>query len=54
MHPLLTHSRTRALFLMALVGLLLLAPSLVGIKYVVAKMLPFDNKSEFQAMVNAP
>ncbi|MBI2501670.1 MAG: efflux RND transporter permease subunit [Candidatus Latescibacteria bacterium] len=54
MNPLLTQSRTRALFLSALIGLLLLALSLVGIKYVVVKMLPFDNKSEFQVMVNAP
>jgi multidrug efflux pump subunit AcrB len=54
MNPLLHHSRARALFLTALVGLLLLALSLVGIKFAVVKMLPFDNKSEFQVMVNAP
>ncbi|MCC7265521.1 MAG: efflux RND transporter permease subunit [Candidatus Latescibacteria bacterium] len=54
MNPLLRQSRTRALFLTALVGLLLLALSLVAIKFVVVKMLPFDNKSEFQVMVNTP
>ena len=54
MNPLLNRFRARALFLFSIVGLLLLALSLVAIKFVVVKMLPFDNKSEFQVMVNAP
>ena len=37
-----------------MVVLLLAAMALVGIKFVTVKMLPFDNKSEFQVMINAP
>ncbi|HEU4483899.1 MAG TPA: efflux RND transporter permease subunit [Povalibacter sp.] len=33
---------------------ILLAVSFVGLKWVVMKMLPFDNKSEFQVIVNLP
>jgi len=33
---------------------ILLAVSLVGVKWVVLKMLPFDNKSEFQVVVDMP
>ncbi len=33
---------------------ILAAVSLVGLKWVVLKMLPFDNKSEFQVVVNMP
>jgi len=38
------------LTLLAILG----AVSLVGLKWVVLKMLPFDNKSEFQVIVNMP
>ncbi|TAL88228.1 MAG: efflux RND transporter permease subunit [Candidimonas sp.] len=34
--------------------LVLLAVGLVGVKAVILKMLPFDNKSEFQVMLNMP
>ena len=44
----------RRLLLMAILGLLLLSVSLAGIKLVVLKMLPFDNKSEFQVIVDMP
>lgn len=54
MTPLLHNVRTRALFLVGIVGLLLMAMALVGIRFVVVKMLPFDNKSEFQVIVNMP
>ncbi len=54
MGPLLSSGWTRAAFLCGMVVLLLAAMSLVGVKYVVVKMLPFDNKSEFQVMINAP
>ena len=54
MQPLLRRAKTRALFLFGMVVLLLGAMALVGVKFVVVKMLPFDNKSEFQVMVNAP
>ena len=54
MEPLLRHTGTRWLFLTGMVVLLLAAMALVGIKFVTVKMLPFDNKSEFQVMINAP
>ena len=41
-------------FLGGIVGLLLLAMLLLPFKLVVVKMLPFDNKSEFQVIVDAP
>jgi len=44
----------RRKLLMAILGLLLLSVSLAGIKLVVLKMLPFDNKSEFQVIVDMP
>ena len=40
--------------LLVVMLLLLLSVSLVGIKLVVLKMLPFDNKSEFQVIVDMP
>jgi multidrug efflux pump subunit AcrB len=36
------------------IGLVVLAVALVGIKAVILKMLPFDNKSEFQVVVDMP
>jgi multidrug efflux pump subunit AcrB len=54
MVPLLGRARTRRVFLASMVGLLLMALALVGLKWVVVKMLPFDNKSEFQVVVDAP
>ncbi|MDP6778662.1 MAG: efflux RND transporter permease subunit, partial [Candidatus Latescibacteria bacterium] len=54
MDPLITSGRSRSIFLVVTVGLLVMAMALVGIKFVVVKMLPFDNKSEFQVMVNMP
>ena len=54
MRPLITNGKIRLFFLAGMVGLLLLAMALVGIKFVVVKMLPFDNKSEFQVVVNLP
>ena len=54
MMPLLTNGRRRGLFL-GLVGLLLLGScSLVYFKLVRVKMLPFDNKSELQVIVDMP
>ena len=44
----------RWFLLMGILVLLLLSVSLVGIKSVVLKMLPFDNKSEFQVVVDMP
>lgn len=54
MEPLLLRARWRWLFLAAIVTLLLGALALVGIGWVKVKMLPFDNKSEFQIILNMP
>ncbi len=54
MGPLIAHGSWRTLFLVATVGLLLAAMALVGLRLVVFKMLPFDNKSEFQILVDLP
>ncbi len=52
MDPLLDHARWRWAFLVGIVALLLGAVSLVGLGAVKVKMLPFDNKSEFQIILN--
>ncbi len=44
----------RRKLLLAIMVLLLLSVSLAGMKLVVLKMLPFDNKSEFQVIVDMP
>jgi multidrug efflux pump subunit AcrB len=54
MGPLIAHPRRRYVFLAGVTGLLLVAMALVGIGWVKAKMLPFDNKSEFQIILNMP
>jgi multidrug efflux pump subunit AcrB len=54
MDPLVAHARRCWLFLGGMVVLLLLACSLVAFKLVKVKMLPFDNKSEFQVIVDMP
>ena len=54
MGPLLDRSRVRWLFLGGIVLLLLAAIGLVGLGKVQVKMLPFDNKSEFQIILNTP
>jgi multidrug efflux pump subunit AcrB len=54
MTPLLANAPTRRVFLAAVVGLLLLAGALVPLKAVRVKMLPFDNKSEFQVIIDMP
>ncbi len=54
MEPLLDRARWRWIFLATIVGLLLAAMGLVGIGAVEVKMLPFDNKSEFQVVINTP
>jgi multidrug efflux pump subunit AcrB len=52
--PLLDQARARWLFLGGIVGLLLAAVLLVPFGAVEVKMLPFDNKSEFQVSVKMP
>ena len=54
MGPLIASGRMRAAFLAGVALLLLAAMALVPLKLVTVKMLPFDNKSEFQVMVDLP
>ena len=54
MEPLITNSRRRMIFLVGIVVLLLAACTLVPLKLVHVKMLPFDNKSEFQVIIDMP
>ncbi|HZF73235.1 MAG TPA: efflux RND transporter permease subunit, partial [Gemmatimonadaceae bacterium] len=54
MGPLLARPRRRWIFLGVITGLLFTAAALVGLGWVKVKMLPFDNKSEFQIILNMP
>ncbi|MGA7523765.1 MAG: efflux RND transporter permease subunit [Acidobacteriaceae bacterium] len=54
MHHLIDSARNRWMFLGVVVLLLLAACALVPMKAVLVKMLPFDNKSEFQVVINMP
>jgi multidrug efflux pump subunit AcrB len=54
MGPLIHHPGWRWTFLGGITALLLAAFALVGIGWVKVKMLPFDNKSEFQVILNMP
>lgn len=54
MTPLLVVPKWRIVFLVSVVGLLLASAALVGVKLVTVKMLPFDNKSEFQVIIDMP
>ena len=54
MGPLIAQARWRWVFFVAIVALLLAAMATMGLGWVKAKMLPFDNKSEFQIILNMP
>ena len=54
MSALINNPRKRKRFLLAVVILLLAALSLFAFKAVRVKMLPFDNKSEFQVIIDMP
>jgi multidrug efflux pump subunit AcrB len=54
MGPLIARPRVRMAFLAGVAGLLVLAVLFVPLGWVTVKMLPFDNKSEFQVMVDMP
>jgi len=54
MMPLLINARKRTIFLVGVVMLLLLVFTLPLLKIVRVKMLPFDNKSEFQVIIDMP
>jgi multidrug efflux pump subunit AcrB len=54
MGPLIHHTGWRWMFLIGITVLLLVAMATVGLGWVKVKMLPFDNKSEFQVILNMP
>lgn len=54
MNPLITDARRRSMFLGSVALLLLAAMAFVPLKWVRVKMLPFDNKSEFQVIIDMP
>jgi len=54
MEELLTSTRRRRLTYGVLVVLLVLSAALIPLRWVTIKMLPFDNKSEFQLIVDMP
>jgi multidrug efflux pump subunit AcrB len=54
MNPLVLDAKQRWLFLGAVVFLLLAAVAFIPVKWVRVKMLPFDNKSEFQVIIDMP
>ena len=54
MDPLIHRPKMRLLFFIGVVGLLLGACAMVGVGLVRVKMLPFDNKSEFQVILDMP
>ena len=54
MSPLMDRPRRRTLFYAGIVVLLLGSVALLGVRAVQVKMLPFDNKSEFQVILDLP
>ena len=54
MTPLIENRFWRWVFLVSVVALLFISCAMVGIGWVRVKMLPFDNKSEFQVILNMP
>ena len=54
MTPLIQSSRNRIIFFIGVIVLLLISVALVPLGLVRVKMLPFDNKSELQVIVNMP
>ncbi len=54
MDPLLHNPSWRWIFLIGVVGLLVVSCALVAVGWVKVKMLPFDNKSEFQVIIDMP
>lgn len=54
LHPFLDHRRYRLLMYGAIVVLLIASASLALLRYVPLKLLPFDNKDEFQVMIDMP
>ncbi len=54
MTPLIQSGRNRVLFFIGVAALLLFSVALVPLGWVRVKMLPFDNKSELQVVINMP
>ena len=54
MDPLLAHASMRIMFFVIIIAMLLGTASMVYFGLVKVKMLPFDNKSEFQIILNMP
>ena len=54
MEPLLAHAGWRFLFFLTIISMLLGSCAMVYLGLVKVKMLPFDNKSEFQIILNMP
>ena len=54
MEPLIANSKRRMMFLGGVILLLLAAIAFIPLKLVRVKMLPFDNKSEFQVIIDMP
>lgn len=54
MAPMIAHAKWRWAFLAAITVLLLVSMATMGLGWVKVKMLPFDNKSEFQIILNMP
>jgi multidrug efflux pump subunit AcrB len=54
MTPLIENRFWRWVFLISVVSLLIVSCAMVGIGWVRVKMLPFDNKSEFQVIIDMP
>jgi multidrug efflux pump subunit AcrB len=54
MMPLITSTRNRIIFFAGVIVLLLISVALVPLGLVRVKMLPFDNKSELQVVINMP
>jgi multidrug efflux pump subunit AcrB len=54
MNPLMRSASLRWIFLGSVVVLLLAAIAFIPLKWVQVKMLPFDNKSEFQVIIDMP
>jgi multidrug efflux pump subunit AcrB len=54
LRPLLSSARKRWLLLGGILAALVLSAGLTVVQWVVMKMLPFDNKSEFQVVVDMP
>jgi len=52
--PFITSTSNRRKLLIGILALILASVGLAGVKLVVLKMLPFDNKSEFQVVVDMP